>query len=545
MKEKKLIYEVNRINELMGNNLLTENVGKTVVNILQDLAKNSGEARKIFFNDSFGLEAFRRLETRLNNWKNAAVGGQIPIDTVIDDLWTVSQRIPEVRLAVTDFILSSDRGLRRNFDNFLKNREGLERLRRLPNNQLRDFLERNVRAWFGNNPVTDSQIGIITDRLLYDVRRNLDLPPESTLDLLARKLPLKSWRYLAQLLTGIFQGERKLQRRFADAAKRAENALLSRPSNPAKARAEAENMMAILSSAQKFRVEGFEDVYTRWKDEMLRDPQYNVKQSDFDKFDEFAKQGGKEFWDNLTTLIPSVTEETLGPWMKLWPFKMPKTPGGFLIFNNQPATREWWERVFMTILVKSPRTLKDYIKFLKRRGVTGGTLKLLFWRFLSINVFFPALLTVQQSLPSAAEKVVNDFYSNLDGLFGPDFQLRVDWGDAPTIENPFERYMNNFINSMYSTFLSFDLGEFLDQQSFTEEAWQIAKCTYDAVLVKGENATCLQGLFDDSKRKVKEMDIPEDIKKVTLGETDVPVGETSDSKGSTATPTSTDNEQDF
>jgi hypothetical protein len=41
------------------------------------------------------------------------------------------------------------------------------------------------------------------------------------------------------------------------------------------------------------------------------------------------------------------------------------------------------------------------------------------------------------------------------------------------------------------------------------------------------------------------MDIPEDIKKVTLGETDVPVGETSDSKGSTATPTSTDNEQDF
>jgi hypothetical protein len=540
MEEKKLICEVNRINELMGNNLLTENVGKTVVNILQDLVKNSGEARRIFFNDTLGLEAYRRLETRLRNWQNAATGGLIPLDTVIDDLWTVSQRIPEVRLAVTDFMLRSDSSLRRQFNDFLTNREGLERMRRLTPYQLRNVLEGNIRAWFRSNPVTDSQVGILTDRLIFDVRRNLDLPPESWIDSLARKLPLKNWRYLANMLSGIFQGERRLQRRFADAAKRAENAA-SRGNIP-QARKEAENMMAILSSAQKKRIEGFEEVYKRWKDEILRNPQFKMTQADFDKFDEFASKGGKEFWDNLTTLLPSFTEETLGPWKKLWPFKMPKTPGGFLIFNNAPATREWWERVFMTILTKSPRTLKDYIKFLKRRGVQRGTMQLLFWRFLAINVFYPVLLTLQQSVPSGAEQVMNEFYAGLDKLLGTDFQLSVDWGDAPT-EDPFQRFMKNFIDSMYSTYLSFDLGEFLDQQTFTEEAYQIGSCIYKGFLSEGESAGCLQGLFNDSKRKVKEMDIPEDIKKVTLGETGVPVGETSDS-GSSDDPfgkTSTEN----
>ena len=526
MEEKKLISEINRINELMGNNLLTENVGKTVVNILQDLVKNSGESRRIFFNDTLGLDAYRRLETRLRNWQNAATGGLIPLDTVIDDLWTVSQRIPEVRLAVTDFMLRSDSSLRRQFNDFLTNREGLERMRRLTPYQLRNVLEGNIRAWFRTNPVTDSQVGILTDRLMFDVRRNLDLPPESWIDSLARKVPLKNWRYLANMLSGIFQEERKLQRRFADAAKRAENAA-SRGNIP-QARKEAENMMAILSSAQKKRIEGFEEVYKKWKDDMLRNPQFKMTQADFDKFDEFAKKGGKEFWDNLTSILPSWTEETLGPWKKLWPFKMPKTPGGFLIFNNAPATREWWERAFMTVLTKSPRTVKDYIKFLKRRGVQRGTMQLLFWRFLSINVFFPVLLTLQQSVPSGAEQVVNQFYAGLDKLLGTDFQLSVDWGDAPT-DDPFSRYAKNFIDSMYSTFLSFDLGEFLDQQTFTEEAWQIMKCAYDGFLSEGENADCLRGLFDDTKRKVKEMDLPQDIEEVTLGETDVPIDNSSDS----------------
>lgn len=526
MEEKKLISEINRINELMGNNLLTENVGKTVVNILQDLAKNSTDARRIFVSDQLGYQAYRRLETRLRNWQNAATGGLIPLDTVIDDLWVVSQRIPEVRLAVTDFMLRSDSSLRRQFNNFLSNREGLERMRNLTPYNLRNALEGNIRAWFGSNPVTDSQVGILTDRLMFDVRRNLDLPPESLLDSIARKIPLKNWRYLANMMSGIFQGERKLQRRFADAAKRAENAAST--GNIPQARKEAENMMAILSSVQKKRIEGFEEVYNRWKDEILRNPQFKMTQADFDKFDEFAKKGGKEFWDNLTAILPSFTEETLGPWKKLWPFKRYKTPGGFLIFNNAPATREWWERVFMTVVTKSPRTAKDYIKFLKRRGVQRGTLQLLFWRFLSINVFFPALLTLQQSVPSGAEQVVNQFYAGLDKLLGTDFQLSVDWGDAPT-DDPFSRYAKNFIDSMYSTFLSFDLGEFLDQQTFTEEAWQILKCAYDGFLSEGENADCLRGLFDDTKRKVKEMDLPQDIEAVTLGETDVPIDNSSDS----------------
>jgi hypothetical protein len=540
MEEKKLISEINRINELMGNNLLTENVGKTVVNILQDLVKNSAEVRRIFVSDSFGLEAYRRLEAQLTNWKNAAVGGQIPLDTVIDDLWTVSQRIPEVRLAVTDFMLSTDRGLRRNFDNFLKNREGLERMRNLTNYNLRNVLEGNIRAWFGNRPVTDSQIGILTDRLLYDVRRNLDLPPEGTLDILARKLPIKSWRYLGQMLAGVFQGERRLQRKFADAARRAEKALLSRPINPAKAKAEAENMMAILSSAKKWKKDGFEEVYNKWKDDMLRDPQYNVKQSDFDKFDEFKSKGGKEFWDNLTTLLPSFTEETLGPWMKLWPYKMPNTPGGWYIFSDKLWTRDWWERLLMTILVKSPRTMKDYITFLKRRGVAEGTIQLLFWRFFSIHIIYPALLAVQQAIPSTTEKVVNDFVSGLNDFFGTEWGS-VELGDTPT-ENLEGRFLTNFLNSIYSSYLTFDLGEFLDQQSLSQEIIEIGECAKE-ILDFGDLATCLNDIIDDTRRKVKEMDIPEDIKKVTLGETGVPVGETSDS-GSSDDPfgkTSTEN----
>lgn len=529
MNQNTLITEINRINRLMGNDLLIESVGRSVVKILTDIASQSSELRRIFVSDPAGLAAFRRLENTLQNWKAAGTGGQIPLSTVIDDLYTVSRSVPEVRIAVTDFILSQDRQLKRTFDNFLKDRKRLERLGTLPDDQLESALDQFVRAWFGNQPVPNSQIDIITDRLLFDVRRNLNLPPSGGMDVIIRNLPLKNVKYLLNQLSGIIRTERGLQRKFVDAAERANEFMLN--NQPGKARKEVEYMLSTLASAKKWREDGWEAVYDKWKAEMLSNPQYKMSAEDFVEFDKYKSSGrGLELFDELTKKDPSFYELTWEPWKKLWPFKRRSTPGGFLILSDKLLTKDWWQRFGMFILTKNARTIDEYIKYLSRVGVTRGTIELLAWRFIILRFILPLLYTIGQAIPSGTEQVINQFLDSLE-RFGVDTE--VDFADNPE-EDFVPRLLTNMLNTMYGIYYKWDLGDFLNQQTLSNEVVDIAACLVEVARFGGA-ASCLEGLFNDTKRKIEEMDIPQEVKDVTVGKKPIPVGgeteNTKDKKG--------------
>lgn len=516
--ENKLIYEVNRINKLMGNNLLVESAGTTIVRILKNLVENGQEARRIFVSDPIGLAAYRRLESVYNSYKAAGSGVPINISTVIDDFYTVSRSILDVRLQVTDFLLNTDSQLKVVYENYLKDRERLKSLAAMPDGQLRDAMEGVVSAWYRSspNPVPSSQIDLITDRLMFDIRRDVNLPPSNFGTKIIGNIPVRNLRFLFTQLSGMFASEKRLKRKFMDASKKANDLLVSQ--NPSNANKEIENMLAILSSAKKGRVDGFNRVYEKWKNEMLSDPQSQMKASDFVEFDNYIKTGrGLELYDNLTKLDPNFKEETWDTWMKLWPFKNPSTPGGLWIFNKQPMTSDWWKRVGMFILTKNARTLDDYIKYLLRRGVRKGTIQILVWRFIMLRLMIPFLYTVAQAIPSTTEKLVNDALSGLQG-FGVDKQ--VDFAETPEEEGP-ERMVTNILNTMYGIYFKFNLGDLLDQQTFSNEAVKIGFCMWEVFNLSG-NAPCLDNIFDETKKSIEQMDIPEKIKEVTTGETEIP-----------------------
>jgi hypothetical protein len=144
MKEKKLIYEINRINKLMGNNLLIESVATRFVKVLDDLFKTRA-TRQLLSGDQIATDAYNRLQQTYTNWRSAATGQPIELSTVIDDLYLISRRIPEVRTDITDLILASDSTLARRFDNFLKNRKNLESVNRLPDDQMRNWAVDRIR----------------------------------------------------------------------------------------------------------------------------------------------------------------------------------------------------------------------------------------------------------------------------------------------------------------------------------------------------------------------------------------------------------------
>lgn len=502
----------------MGNNLLVESAGTTIVKILKDLVENGQEARRIFASNPTGLAAYRRLEGIYNSHRAAGSGVPIDISTVIDDFYTVSRSILDVRLQVTDFLLNTDPQLKAIYQNYLKDRERLKVLAAMPDGELRDAMEGVVSAWYRSspNPVPSSQIDLITDRIMFDIRRDVNLPPSNLGAKIIGNIPVRNLRFLLNQLSGIISTEKGLKRKFVDASKKANDLLLS--SNPASANKEIENMLSILSSAKKGRVIGFEKVYKNWKNEMLGNPQYGMKASDFVEFDEYIKTGrGLELFDNLTKLDPNFREETWEPWMKLWPFKKPSTPGGFWILSNKTLTSDWWKRLAMFTLTKNPRRFSDYTKYLQRRGVVKGTAELLLWRFIVINVMIPTLYSFAQAIPSTTEKLVNDALSVLQGI-GVDYQ--VDFADDLE-EGIEERLLTNILNAMYIIFFKFNTATFVDQQTFANEAYKIARCLYQ-IFDKAGNAPCLQDLFSDTKESIEQMDIDEEVIDVTIGDTEIP-----------------------
>lgn len=541
MKQKGIIYEINRINKLMGNHLLVESVANRVVTLLDNLVK-SAKVRQLVRVDPNANAAYGRLEQTYSNWRAAATGQPIDLSTVLDDLYIVSQRIPEVRIAVTNFILEQDQVFARRFKNYLKNRKQLESANTLPEDGLRQYARDRIRAWYGSaaNNLTQSQINILADRLMFDIRRNVSLPPSGPIDNVISKIPLKNLKYLLTQLRNIFKTERALQRKFIDLSDSANEKLLK--NNPSGARRDIESMLAIFASSKKNRMDGFDEVYTKWKEDILRDPQSKMTDKDFAKFDNYKESGrGQELFNELTKLDPSFYEQTVEPWLKLWPFKSTKTPGGFWIFSNKMITKDWWERLWMFILTKNARTVREYVGYLQRKGVARGTIELLAWRFLMLRIFLPFMVTVAQAIPSTTEKLLNDFFKSLEG-WGINYQ--VDFTENPS-EGGYERFQTNVINSLLGIFLEFSPEAWADQQTYANEAVGFAKCL-EMVFRDSGAAPCLNDLFTYNTNAVKKMNVSQEVKNVTLSGI-IPKTTKSDSTATntTSVTTPTDNEQDF
>jgi hypothetical protein len=79
---------------------------------------------------------------------------------------------------------------------------------------------------------------------------------------------------------------------------------------------------------------------------------------------------------------------------------------------------------------------------------------------------------------------------------------------------------------MYGVYYNWNLGDFANQQTLSNEVVDIADC-FIQVLRFGGGAPCLTGIFNNTKRKIEEMDIPQEVKDVTTGKKKIPsVGET-------------------
>ena len=115
--------------------------------------------------------------------------------------------------------------------------------------------------------------------------------------------------------------------------------------------------------------------------------------------------------------------------------------------------------------------------------------------------------------------------------FGVDTE--VDFADNPE-EDFLPRLLTNMLNTMYGIYYKWDLGSFLNQQTLSNEVVDIAACLVEIARFGG-GAPCLEGLFNDTKRKIEEMDIPQEVKDVTVGKKPIPVGgeteNTKDKKG--------------
>jgi hypothetical protein len=101
-----------------------------------------------------------------------------------------------------------------------------------------------------------------------------------------------------------------------------------------------DNMLAILASTKKTWKQSPRIVYNKWKNTLKNDPNSRVSQEALDELDTYIASGdGKEIWDDLAKANRDWFYPIFDKWKKLWPFKKPKSQGGFWIFNDALATK--------------------------------------------------------------------------------------------------------------------------------------------------------------------------------------------------------------
>jgi hypothetical protein len=200
-----------------------------------------------------------------------------------------------------------------------------------------------------------------------------------------------------------------------------------------------------------------------------------------------ASGKGKEIWDEVAKTDITLYN-VLSSWKKLWPFKRPSSPNGFWIFDGALATKEYWERVIMTILVKSPETFKDWYKFLNNQGMAVGLPQIIATKLFSMFIVLPGLETIFRGITSFTEAAYNTLAD--DDVNWVDYE-----GWRPDLSV-------NLTNNLYTQIMNSEWGELIDDRTWADEFAHIMGLIWDLIEIvvgQGEN---YEG-FEENEQRIQ------------------------------------------
>jgi|688.fasta_scaffold97284_4 hypothetical protein len=455
IENEKLILEINRISQLMGQNLITEGVAKPLIDFLEEvfptIKVNKTAQIDNIVNGASVKETAGQIMDRLQQkvYNARTLGRPLPLSTVMQDLYVLAKRDTDFLIKVTDYIMSQNAQIRPYIDQILSQVDPSKSKSEIIDN-IRDGMQDAFnQVGVPQGPYTDA----ILDRAVLDYDYALKFPPPSTFSKILSKLPIRDFRILSNMMYDAFLPLVKKQSQFINQSREAAEYMAKNGEVPKK---QLDNMLAILASTKKTWNQSPRIVYNKWKNTLKNDPNSRVSQEALDELDAYIASGnGKEIWDDLAKANRDWFYPIFDKWKKLWPFKKPKSQGGFWIFNDALATKEYWERVIMTIIFKSPETFKDWYKFLSTQGMAPGITKILLTKALSGFVLLPLLETLLASLASNVEDAYN-FFADPQVDF-------VDYQDFP------EEISYNMSDNLLSQIKNFEVGKFIDDRTWADE----------------------------------------------------------------------------
>lgn len=497
---EKLILEINRINQIMGQSLLTEGVSGPLIDFLDAALKTfKAPVSTTIDNMVNGVavrETIQQVLDRLQQKVRTArvMGNPLPFSTVVQDLYVLARRDNDFLIKVTDWIMGTDqgKGIREALDAII---DGVDKSKSKSQqiDDIRDAVDNGFATrGIPKGPYTD----MIADRAVLDFDFALKFPKPSLLSKIFSKIPFRDMRILSNMMYDAFLPLQKKQSQFIQESRKAAEYMAEKGKVP---KQQLDNMLAILASTKKVWDDSPRIVYEQWKRTMKNDPNSRVSEEALDELDRFIASGeGKEIWDELAKINKDWFYPILDKWKKLWPFKKPKTTGGFWIFDDVLRTKEYWERVIMTILFKSPETFKDWYKFLNSQGMAPGLVKILLTKAMSVFLLMPTLESLLSSLISNTESVVN-------WIAEPDVNW-IDYEDLGT------EWMYNMSNNLLTQIKNFEVGKFIDDRTWADEfAYLIADLA--SLIIYAEN---WKGFGENERRIQEEIQnmegVPEEVK---------------------------------
>lgn len=495
---EKLILEINRINQIMGQSLLTEGVSGPLIDFLDATLKTfKAPVSTIIDNTVNGVavrETIQQVLDRLQQKVRTAkvMGNPLPFSTVVQDLYVLAQRDNDFLLKVTDWIMGTDqgKGIREALDAIIsavdKNKSKSEQIDDIRTAVENGFTGRGIPL----GPYTD----MIADRAVLDFDFALKFPKPSFVSKILTKIPFRDMRILSGMMYDAFLPLKSKQSKFIELSNDAAEYMARTNEVP---KQQLDSMLAILASTKTWWKNQPRIVYNRWKQQLRNDPNSRVSDEILQELDSYIEKGGKEIWDEVAKTDKKFYDGLL-KWKELWPFKRAKSPGGVLIFSNKLATKEYWERVIMTILFKSPETFKDWYKFLNSQGMASGTIQLLLTKALSMFVVLPTLETLLKSIIGNAEGFRNS-------LMDPDVNW-VDWEDWST------EWTANMNSNFYTQIKNSDWGQFIDDRTWADEFAHII-----VEIVEALNLSDSYDGYGQNEERIKEEienmeGVPEEVK---------------------------------
>jgi hypothetical protein len=498
-ENEKLILEINRINQIMGQSFLSEGVSGPLIDFLDTVIKSfKGPVSTTIDNVVNGVvvrETIQQVLDRLQQKVRTArvMGNPLPVSNVIQDLYVLGRRDNDFLIKVTDWIMGTDqgKGIREALDAII---DGVDKSK--SKSQQIDDIRDAVDSGFASRGIPKGPYtNMIADRAVLDFDYNLKFPKPSLFSRILTKIPVRDMRILSNMMYDAFLPLKSQQSKFIELSNEAAEYMARTDKVPTK---QLDSMLAILASTKTWWKNQPRIVYNRWKQQLRNDPNSRVSDEILQELDSYIERGGgKEIWDEVAKTDIKFYEGLL-KWKELWPFKRPKTSGGVWIFSGKLATKEYWERVLMTILLKSPETFKDWYKFLNSQGMASGTVQLLATKALSMFVVLPTLETLLKSIIGNAEGFRNS-------LMDPDVNW-VDWEDWST------EWTANMNSNFYTQIKNSDWGQFIDDRTWADEFAHIIVEIIDALNLSDS----YDGYGQNEERIKEEIEnmegVPEEVK---------------------------------